>query len=131
MPYSYTLVWQARRYGLPTMRPLVLNYPDDPNVPNMKYTFQQAFAEILPHNVPEYFFQKTPAGELEFAVPGWDVTSAKYMAALEMGKAPLSDKLTLRRISAMACSRTSAFCRPTPPGQISTSLATRSGRRVA
>ena len=32
MPYSYTLVWQARRDGLPTMRPLVLNYPDDPNV---------------------------------------------------------------------------------------------------
>jgi alpha-glucosidase (family GH31 glycosyl hydrolase) len=32
MPYSYTLVWQAHRDGLPTMRPLVLNYPDDPNV---------------------------------------------------------------------------------------------------
>ena len=32
MPYTYTLVWQARRDGLPTMRPLVLNYPDDPNV---------------------------------------------------------------------------------------------------
>jgi Asp-tRNA(Asn)/Glu-tRNA(Gln) amidotransferase A subunit family amidase len=30
-------------------------YKDDPAVPNMKYTFQQAFAEILPHNVPEYF----------------------------------------------------------------------------
>ncbi|HLQ76074.1 MAG TPA: amidase family protein, partial [Terriglobia bacterium] len=75
-------------------------YKDDPTVPNMKYTFQQAFAEILPHNVPEYFFQKTPTGELEFAVPGWDVTSVEYMTALEMGKAPLSEKLTLRRISA-------------------------------
>jgi len=32
LPYSYTLVAQARRDGLPTMRPLVLNYPDDPNV---------------------------------------------------------------------------------------------------
>ena len=32
LPYSYTLVWQAHRDGLPTMRPLVLNYPDDPNV---------------------------------------------------------------------------------------------------
>ena len=30
-----------------------------PSVPNMKYTFQDAFAEILPHNVPEYFFQTT------------------------------------------------------------------------
>jgi len=25
---------------------------------------------ILPHNVPEYFWQKTPDGKLEFAVPG-------------------------------------------------------------
>jgi alpha-glucosidase (family GH31 glycosyl hydrolase) len=32
MPYSYTLAWQAHRDGLPTMRPLVLNHPDDPNV---------------------------------------------------------------------------------------------------
>jgi alpha-glucosidase len=32
MPYTYTLAWQAHRGGLPTMRPLVLNYPDDPNV---------------------------------------------------------------------------------------------------
>ena len=35
-------------------------YPDDPSVPNMQYTFQDAFAEVLPHTVPEYFFQKTP-----------------------------------------------------------------------
>jgi hypothetical protein len=68
-------------------------------VPNIKYTFQQAFAEILPHNVPEYFWQKLPNGELEFAVPGWDVTSVDYLVALSMGKAPLSEKLTLRRIS--------------------------------
>jgi alpha-glucosidase (family GH31 glycosyl hydrolase) len=32
LPYSYTLAWQAHRLGLPTMRPLVLNYPDDPAV---------------------------------------------------------------------------------------------------
>lgn len=31
-------------------------YQDDPDVPNLKYTFQQAFVEILPHNAPEYFF---------------------------------------------------------------------------
>ncbi len=31
MPYTYTLAWQARTLGLPLMRPLVLNYPDDPN----------------------------------------------------------------------------------------------------
>lgn len=32
MPYTYTLAWQARTLGLPTMRPLVLNYPEDPAV---------------------------------------------------------------------------------------------------
>jgi alpha-glucosidase len=32
MPYTYTLAWQAHRDGLPMMRPLVLNYPDDPRV---------------------------------------------------------------------------------------------------
>lgn len=32
LPYTYTLAWQARQDGLPTMRPLVLNYPADPRV---------------------------------------------------------------------------------------------------
>ena len=32
LPYTYTLVWQAHTQGLPLMRPLVLNYPDDPRV---------------------------------------------------------------------------------------------------
>ena len=74
-------------------------YGDDPDVTNMRYTFQDAIAEVLAHNVPEYFFQKTPDGKLEFAVPGWDVTSVDYAVALATGKAPLSEKLTLRRIS--------------------------------
>lgn len=30
MPYTYTLAWQAHLSGLPYMRPLVLNYPNDP-----------------------------------------------------------------------------------------------------
>ena len=72
-------------------------YPDDPTIPNVKYTFQDALAEILAQNVPEYFWQKTASGELEFAVPGWDVTTVDYAVALATGKAPLSDKLNLRR----------------------------------
>jgi alpha-glucosidase len=32
MPYTYSLAWQAHSSGLPTMRPLVLNFPEDPNV---------------------------------------------------------------------------------------------------
>jgi alpha-glucosidase (family GH31 glycosyl hydrolase) len=31
-PYTYTLAWQAHTRGLPLMRPLVLSYPDDPEV---------------------------------------------------------------------------------------------------
>lgn len=30
LPYTYTLAWQAHTGGLPLMRPLVLNYADDP-----------------------------------------------------------------------------------------------------
>src|SRR6185369_13570663 len=73
-------------------------YADDPSVPNVKYTFADALAEILPNNVPEYFWQKTVDGQLEFAVPGWDVTSPQYLVALSRHKAPLSPKLNLRRI---------------------------------
>ena len=74
-------------------------YADDPAVPNMKYTFRDAFAEILAHNVPEYFWQTTSSGELEFAVPGFDVRTVDYAIALALGEAPLSEKLNLRRIS--------------------------------
>src|SRR5690348_13884990 len=83
-------------------------YADDPSVPNMKYTFQDAIREILPATVPEYFKQKTSSGELEFAVPGWDVTSMNYLIALSVGKAPLSNKLTLRRLAAGNYSNTTA-----------------------
>ena len=98
-------------------------YKDDPAVPNMKYTFQQAFAEILPHNAPEYFWQKTPSGELEFAVPGWDVTSVDYAVALALGKAPLSEKITLRRIS-------SRLGNPRSPFAVNKYLAERGDTRV-
>ena len=73
-------------------------YPDDPTVPNMTYTFQDAMAEILPHTVPEYFWRKSDKGELEFAVPGWDVRSVEYDVALSLHKAPLSEKINLRSI---------------------------------
>jgi Asp-tRNA(Asn)/Glu-tRNA(Gln) amidotransferase A subunit family amidase len=75
------------------------SYPDDPGIANMKYTFQDALAEILAHNVPEYFWQTTAGGELEFAVSGYDVRTKDYAVALALGKAPLSDKLNIRRIT--------------------------------
>ncbi len=73
-------------------------YPDDSTIPNMKYTFQDALAEILPFHMPEYLSKKTRTGALEFVVPGFDVTSRDYMARLAEGLAPLSDKLNLRRV---------------------------------
>jgi amidase len=77
-------------------------YPDDPTIPNLKYSFDDAFREILPSTAPEFFWQKNADGTLEFAVPGWDVTSVKYLTALALGKAPLSEKVNLRRIAKKA-----------------------------
>jgi hypothetical protein len=99
-------------------------YADDPAIPNMKYTFQQAFAEILPQVAPEFFWQKTRDGKLEFAVPGWDVTTVDYAVALSMGKAPLSDKLTLRRIA------NGRLANPNSPFVINKYLAERGDARV-
>jgi len=73
-------------------------YPDDPTVPNMSYTFEDAMADILPHNVPQFFFRKSPSGDLMYAVPGWDVRTVEYDLALEHRKAPLSPKINLRTI---------------------------------
>src|SRR5439155_1184664 len=39
LPYTYTLAWQAHTLGLPLMRPLVLNYPDDPRVWQLGHEF--------------------------------------------------------------------------------------------
>jgi Asp-tRNA(Asn)/Glu-tRNA(Gln) amidotransferase A subunit family amidase len=83
-------------------------YADDRELPNMKYTFQDAMAEILPHTVPEIFWQKV-GDELEFAVPGWDVRTVDYAVALSLHKAPLSEKMNLRRISARLASGRSPY----------------------
>jgi amidase len=73
-------------------------YPDDPTVPNMAFTFQDSIAEVLPITAPEYFAQKV-GDQLEFAVPGWDVSSKDYLVALSLHEAPLSDALNLRRLT--------------------------------
>jgi amidase len=73
-------------------------YPDDPTIPNMTYTFQDAFSEIMAINAPEYFFQQLN-GSLEFAVAGYDVTTKDYMVKLALLQAPISDALNLRRIT--------------------------------
>jgi amidase len=84
-------------------------YPDDPSIPNITYTFRDAMAEILPHVVPEFFYQKEKDGTLMFAVPGWDVRSVDYDVALSMHKAPLSDKVNLRSIAKFYANPSSVF----------------------
>ena len=59
--------------------------------------------------MPEYFFQTLPSGELEFAVKGWDVRTVDYQLALALGKAPLSEKINLRRISRGPANPRSSF----------------------
>ena len=83
-------------------------YPDDPTVENMKYTFQDALAEILPFHMPEYLVQKTD-GKLAFSVPGWDITKRDYMVALAEGKAPLSPELNIRRVTSSPATASFSF----------------------
>src|SRR5262252_2086368 len=64
-------------------------YPDDPSIPNMGYSFQQALAEILPLHAPEYM--------RSFAVPDYDVTTRDYMVKAAEGLAPWPDRLNMRR----------------------------------
>ena len=49
-------------------------YPDDPDVPNVKYSFSDALSELLPRLMPEIFSRRDDKGQLLFAVPGYDVT---------------------------------------------------------
>src|SRR5262245_30258632 len=39
LPYTYSLAWQAHTRGLPLMRPLIMNYPDDPRVWGLGHQF--------------------------------------------------------------------------------------------
>ena len=99
-------------------------HPDDPAVPDMEYTFRDALAEILPIHMPEYFAKTTDDGELEFAVPGHDVTSTPYLVQLAEGNAPLSPRINLRRVVLSPPSRSFAF-------HIDQYLARRGDERVA
>lgn len=74
-------------------------YPDDPSIPNMTYTFQQALAEILPFHMPELMQRKGPDQSTAYAVPGHDVTKREYAVQVAEGRAPLADGLNLRSIN--------------------------------
>jgi Asp-tRNA(Asn)/Glu-tRNA(Gln) amidotransferase A subunit family amidase len=70
-------------------------YPDDPNIPNAKFTFADALARIFPVLMPEIFARKGADGKPLFEVKGWDVKSPEYLRALAQGKAPLPGNVTL------------------------------------
>ena len=74
-------------------------YPDDPTIPNMTFGFNQAFAEALPFHMPEVFSWKRD-GQPMFSVPGWDVTSRKYLVALSAHKAPLPANMNFNTVFA-------------------------------
>lgn len=83
-------------------------YPDDPSIENMSFGFNDAFAEILPFFMPEIFGAQKD-GKPEFSVPGWDVTSRKYLVALSAHQAPLPAGLDFRRVFMNGS---------TPPGEV-------------
>jgi Asp-tRNA(Asn)/Glu-tRNA(Gln) amidotransferase A subunit family amidase len=83
------------KLGAELVETVTAAYPDDPDVPNVKYTFSDALAELLPRLMPEIFTRRDDKGQLLFAVPGYDVTSYDYLRKLSRRQAPLTDKITI------------------------------------
>ena len=77
-------------------------YPDDPDVPNLEYTFTDAFSEALPRFMPEIFSRRTPSGELVFSVPGHQVDSYEYLFRLSRREASLSNEIRIDTIGTIA-----------------------------
>jgi amidase len=77
-------------------------YPDDPDVANVKYSFGDAFSELLPRLMPDIFSRRDNKGQLLFAVPGYDVTSYDYLKKLSRREAPLTDRIDILNFAAYA-----------------------------
>jgi amidase len=73
------------------------DYPDDPSIENMEFGFNQAFAEVLPFQMPEIFSWQRD-GKPQFSLPGWDITSRKYLVALSAHQAPLPDGMNFNSV---------------------------------
>jgi amidase len=73
-------------------------YADDPSIPNMKYDFRRAMAEVLPQHMPNYLAKETN-GKRIFEVDGQDVVNRDYLTKAAEGELYLSDKLNLRSIN--------------------------------
>ena len=77
-------------------------YPDDPDVPNLTYTFSDALSELLPRFMPEVFARKDKDGKPFFDVPGYDVTSYEYLLKLSNRQAPLTSKVDITNFASFA-----------------------------
>jgi Asp-tRNA(Asn)/Glu-tRNA(Gln) amidotransferase A subunit family amidase len=72
-------------------------YPDDPSIPNMAFTFQDAIAETIPFQMPEILSWKKDDKPM-FEVPGYDVSSRKYLVAASTHQAPWPANLGFRTV---------------------------------
>jgi Asp-tRNA(Asn)/Glu-tRNA(Gln) amidotransferase A subunit family amidase len=89
------------KLGADLVESIVPEHADDPEVPNLEYSFADAFSETLPRFMPEVFSRKTPSGELQFAVDGHDVQSYEYLLKLSRREAPLSDQISIDSITSL------------------------------
>jgi hypothetical protein len=80
----------------------VPGYADDPDVPNLAYSFSDALSELLPRFMPEIFARRNAKGELYFSVPGHDVTSSDYLAKLARREAPLTPAVKITNFATFA-----------------------------
>ncbi len=88
--------------GAELVETITPGHPDDPDIPNLGFTFTEAFSEALPRFMPEIFSRRTPSGELVFAVPGHQVDSYDYLLKLSRGEAPLSSGIRIDAIGQIA-----------------------------
>ncbi len=87
------------RLGAELVETVTPDYPDDPDVPNLHYTFSDALSELLPRFMPEIFTRRNKDGELVFAVRGYDVTSYDYLLKLSRREAPLTPAVNITNFS--------------------------------
>ncbi|WP_169729238.1 amidase family protein [Solimonas soli] len=90
------------RLGAELVETTTPDYPDDPDVPNLRYTFSDALAELLPRLMPEIFSRRDKNGKLYFDVPGYDVTSADYLLKLSRHEAPLTRAIDITNFANFA-----------------------------
>jgi hypothetical protein len=61
--------------------------------------------------MPEMFTRRDNQGTLYFDVPGWDVTSQKYLLAVSRGEAPITDRVRIGNFANFAAAPCTRGCR--------------------